>query len=293
MANILTMRRDYWLRQTEGLDPATDYREISRILVQHEFPWDMTMALSFALFRTYAVPGIGRLLNQTGEFENHVQKRYDDTALLLEAPLQHGFDSEQGRTALRRINGMHRAYDIPNHEMLYVLSTFVVVPNRWMSDYGKRGFTAKEQAAGVTYYRELGRRMGIKNIPGTYEEFEHLMDSYEAEHFAYDPANRKVADSTLALMATFYPAPRLVMNAFARSLMDEPLLRAFEYKRAPWVMRVLGPWSLRMRGRVLRFFPARKNPKRVEDFAWVRSYPLGHVLERLGTFPERPAVTTK
>ncbi len=55
-----------------------------RTLVMYEFPWDMNQALSFALFRTYAVPGIGGLLDATGEFTARTQKRYDDTALLLE-----------------------------------------------------------------------------------------------------------------------------------------------------------------------------------------------------------------
>lgn len=77
------MRRDHWRRLNERLDPATDYVEIYRNVVMHEFPWDMNQALSFALYRTYAVPGIGRLLAATGEFTERTQKRYDDTALHL------------------------------------------------------------------------------------------------------------------------------------------------------------------------------------------------------------------
>ena len=47
------------LRRIEQLDPARDYAEIYRLMGTHEFPWDMNQALSFALFRTYAVPSIG------------------------------------------------------------------------------------------------------------------------------------------------------------------------------------------------------------------------------------------
>src|SRR3954464_14913522 len=101
------MRRDLWLRRIEGLDPAVDYAEIYRVMVAHEFPWDMNQALSFALFRTYAVPSIGRLLHRTGEFTTRPQKRYDDTVLLLDAVLEHGTASGPGRTALRRVNRMH------------------------------------------------------------------------------------------------------------------------------------------------------------------------------------------
>jgi hypothetical protein len=280
------MRRDHWKRRNERLDPETDFVEIYRNVVMHEFPWDMNQALSFALFRTYAVPGIGGLLDETGEFTARVQQRYDDTALLLEPPTRLGFEHAESRTAIRRINAMHRAYDIPDHEFRYVLSTFVVVPKRWMDDYGKRPFTPTEVEASVHYYRTLGRHMGIKDLPETYGAFEDLMDSYEAEHFAYDEGGRRVADATLELMKTFYARPvRRPAGIFARALMDQPLREAFRYDAPPAVVQRISRAGLRGRGLVLRAFPARREPKRIEDVSWIRSYPDGYDLERLGTFP--------
>ena len=280
------MRRDHWKVRNNGLDPEVEFPEIVRNLVTHEFPWDTIQALSFALFRTYAVPGIGRLLDDTGAFADNVQKRYDDTALLLEPPGLLGFDHPDTRTAIRRINQMHRAYDIPNDQMRYVLSTFVVVPKRWMDDYGKRPFTPREVSAVVHYYRTLGRHMGITDIPETFDEFSDLMDTYEGEHFAYDEGARRVADMTLGLVTTFYPKPlRRAVEVFSKALMDEPLLRAFRYDVPhPVVVRACRA-ALRARGRLLRFFPPRRKPKLVEDFSWVRSYPDGYDLAELGTFP--------
>jgi hypothetical protein len=280
------MRRDHWRVRNDRLDPETDYAEIVRNLATHEFPWDTIQALSFALFRTYAVPGIGRLLDETGAFADDVQKRYDDTALLLEPPGLLGFDHPDARTAIRRINQMHRSYDIPNHQMRYVLSTFVVVPKRWNDDYGKRPLTRNEIDATVNYYRTLGKHLAIADIPETFEGFEELMDSYEAEHFAFDDGARRVADVTLGLVTTFYPRPlRRAVEVFSRSLMDEPLLRAFRYDAPhPAVVRACRA-ALRARGRLLGWFPPRRRPKLVEDFAWVRSYPDGYDLAQLGTFP--------
>ena len=280
------MRRGHWRVRNDQLDPATDFAEIVRNLATHEFPWDTIQALSFALFRTYAVPGVGRLLDQTGAFAADTQKRYDDTALLLEPPGLLGFDHPDTRTAIRRINQMHRSYDIPNHQMRYVLSTFVVVPKRWNDDYGKRPLTRNEIDATVNYYRTLGRHLGIADIPKTFEELSELMDTYEAEHFGFDAGGRRVADTTLELVTTFYPRPlRRAVEVFSRALMDEPLLRAFGYDVAhPVVVRTCRA-ALRARGRLLRYFPARRRPKLVEDFAWVRSYPDGYDLARLGTFP--------
>src|SRR3954466_9145110 len=122
------MRRDHWRRRNDALDPATDFVEIYANVVGHEFPWDMNQSLGFALFRTYAVPSIGRLLADTGEFTERTQKRYDDTGLLLDAVGEHGLGSDIGRRAIRRVNRMHGMYDISNADLRYVLCTFVVVP---------------------------------------------------------------------------------------------------------------------------------------------------------------------
>ena len=284
------MRRDHWKRRNDALDPAADFVEIYGTVVMHEFPWDMNQALSFALFRTYAVPGIGRLLAATGEFTERVQRRYDDTALLLEPPTRLGFEHPEARAAIRRINQMHRSYDIPDHEMAYVLSTFVVVPKRWLDDYGKRPLSHAEVEASVHYYRTLGRRLGIKAIPESYAGFERLMDDYEAEHFptdgAYDAGSRAVADATLALMATFYPgSAKAATHLFARSLMDPPLRDALGYAAPPPAVERASRAMLKARGRVLRVFPPRREPKTVDQIGWIRSYPDGYDVERLGSFP--------
>lgn len=280
------MRRDHWRRVNDALDPETSYVEIYRNVVAHEFPWDLNQALSFALFRTYAVPGIGRLLDATGQFTGDVQKRYDDTALLLEPPTRYGFDHPEARAAIRRINQMHRAYDIPDHEFRYVLSTFVVVPKRWLDDYGKRPLTPVEERASVNYYRQLGRHLNIPDIPESFAEFAALMDAYEAEHFAYDAGARRVADATLALMQTFYAKPaQRPAGLFARALMDDPLREAFRYDAPPALVQRASRAALRARGRLLRAFPARREPKLIEDISWIRSYPDGHDVEQLGTFP--------
>lgn len=44
----------------------------------------MSQSLGFALYRTYAVPSISRLLCQTGELTQRAQRRYDDTVLILD-----------------------------------------------------------------------------------------------------------------------------------------------------------------------------------------------------------------
>ncbi|WP_375002890.1 oxygenase MpaB family protein [Aeromicrobium sp. CTD01-1L150] len=280
------LHRDHWRRETDRLDPATEHEQISRILAMHEFPWDLQQALSFALFRTYAVPSIGNLLARTGEFIEDTQKRHDDTVLVLEAVLDDGLESKDGRAAVRRMNQMHGSYDISNDDMLYVLSTFVVTPARWIRRYGWRDLTENELSAATHYYRRLGRLMGIKDMPEDFDGFARLMDEYEAHHFAYDEGARRVADSTLDLFTTFYPRPlRPLLRAFSIALLDDHLARAFGYDKPPaWFSR-LAHASLAMRGRLLSRFPARAKPWKARTSHRIRSYPGGFMVENLGTFP--------
>ncbi|WP_134765577.1 oxygenase MpaB family protein [Nocardioides sp. 1609] len=287
--------RDHWRRANDALDPETDFVEIYRRVTTHEFPWDMNQALSFALFRTYAVPSIGRLLDGTGQFTTACQKRYDDTALLLEAPLVHGFDSPEGRAGVRRINQMHAMYDISDDDLRYVLSTFVVVPKRWLDDHGWRTLSDVELRASVAYYRALGRRMAITDVPETYEAFADLMDAYEREHFAFDDGARRVADATMHLMTTFYPhAAAPGVRLFSRALMDEPLLRAFGYAEPGPTLRRVSAGALRARARLVRRFPPRRRPQLVLDSPRIRSYPADRGapdLASMGTFAPGCPVT--
>ncbi|MFF0156862.1 oxygenase MpaB family protein [Streptomyces sp. NPDC005263] len=280
------MKRFARLEQIRRMDPEKDALEIYRLSAAYEFPWDFSRALELALYRTYAVPRIGRLLAETAEFTDRPQKRYDDTALLLDAVVEHGFDSEQGRTAIRRVNQMHRSYDISNDDMRYVLCTFVVVPRRWIDAYAWRRLSRHEIVASAVHYRTLGRHLGIKDVPESYEEFETCLDAYEEAHFAWDEQGRRVSDATLALMASWYPRPLApLLRASTLALLDEPLLKAFRYTPPGPLTRDLVRGAVRMRGRAVRLLPPRRAPHHARQNWEIKGYPNGYRLEDLGTRP--------
>lgn len=274
------------LKEIQRLDPERDFLEIYRLTVTYEFPWDITRALELALYRTYAIPSIGRLLSETAELTERAQKRYDDTALLLDSVVEHGFDAEQGRTAIRRINQMHRGYDISDDDMRYVLCTFVVTPKRWLDIYGWRRLSDHELRAFAAYYRTFGAQLGIKDVPRTYEDFERTLDTYEREHFGWDEGGRRVSDATLDLMASWYPAVLApAVRGAGLALLDDSLLRAFRYERPGPVARGLTRGALRLRARAVRLLPPRRAPHYARQNPEIRGYPDGYELAGLGTFP--------
>jgi hypothetical protein len=132
------MRSSPWLDEILGLDPLRDHKRIVYLDTCFEFPFDTTRSLEFALFRTFAVPSIGGLLDRTGEFAQRAQKRYDDTDLILSTLVEEGYDSELGKRAIRRMNQIHGRFEISNDDFLYVLSTFVFEPIRWNERFGWR-----------------------------------------------------------------------------------------------------------------------------------------------------------
>ncbi len=267
------------------LDPKKDYEEISFLLQAYEFPWDYERALEFALFRTYAVPAISRLLAKTGEFLTRPRKRYDDTELILYEISEHGFDSERGQAALARLNAMHGRFSISNADFLYVLSTFTFEPIRWICRFGWRPLTENEEQGIFHFYCELGRRMHIKNIPKDLISFERYNLEYEQEHFRYSEANYKVGASTRDLLLGFY-LPKFLWplgRPFVYALMDERLIKAFRFPEQSTGLQSFAREALRFRGRLLRWFPERRKP-RLGTQVKRPTYPEGYRIEELGTF---------
>ncbi|TVT18385.1 DUF2236 domain-containing protein, partial [Amycolatopsis rhizosphaerae] len=278
----------YWLRRIERLDPVRDHQEIYRISIGFEFPWDYQRALEFALFRTYCVPSISRLLAATGEFEHRPQRRYDDTALLMAELAEHGYDSPRGRAALGVVNRMHGRYRISNDDMLYVLSTFVYDPIDWIDRWGWRELHENERLAAYHYFHEVGRRMGIKDIPGGFAEFRRWKLDYELRHFRYSGDNHRIGTYTLDLFCSWFPSPlRPLVSAGARSLLDPLMLEAFGFRPAPrWLGKAVRG-ALRARAIAVRPLPRRRRSKLLRPGA-TRSYPtypVGQTPEDLGAPP--------
>ncbi|MEM6840877.1 MAG: oxygenase MpaB family protein [Bacteroidota bacterium] len=267
------------------LDAQRDHQEIAYLLTCYVFPWDIERALEFALFRTFAIPLTSEKLVQTGELIKRPQKRYDDTELIMYTLAEHGYDSELGRKAIRRMNQMHGRYPITNDEMLYVLSTFIYEPNRWLERYGWRVPTENEKLASFYFYREVGRRMNIKDIPDDYHTFEQFNIEYERQNFGYSPSNRAIGDATCDLFLGFYlPKPFWPLGRpLLYAMMDKPLLDAFGFPHPTPLLRKLVIGSLRLRSKLMCYWPEPNKP--VLGTQRKRpTYPEGYKIEELGTF---------
>jgi hypothetical protein len=270
------------LDEMRRLDPAVDHQRIVFLSTRVDFPFDTTRALEFALFRSFAVPSVSALLDRTGEFLRRAQKRYDDTDIIVSALIEHGYDSDHGRRALERMNALHGRFAIANADFLYVLSTFVFEPIRWNERFGWRPLCENERAAYFHFWREVGRRMGIRDIPADAVEFERFNREYERTRFRFTESNRRVGTAILELFVGWFP--RLLSPLVRRTivaLLDEPLVEAMGFRRPSPLLRWTVPAALRVRARLLRLLPRRRQPV-LRTAMQHLSYPGGYVIENLG-----------
>ncbi|MEM8605919.1 MAG: oxygenase MpaB family protein [Myxococcota bacterium] len=276
------------LAEIETLDPVVDHERIVRLDACYEFPWDLTRSLELALFRTYAVPSISKLLARTGEFTERTQKRYDDTELLIRNFVDWGYDSDRGRRAIERMNAIHGRFRISNDDFLYVLSTFVCEPIRWNQRFGWRPMVEQERLAFYYFWFEVGKRMGIRDIPATYAAFFDFNERYEREHFRFHEDNRVVGSATRDLFVGWFPKALAPLTRRAvYSIMDEPVLDAFGFPHPTRLERALVERTLRARAVFLnRAWRPRTEPQ-VQSDAPHASYPTLPPIEALGP-PDPP-----
>jgi hypothetical protein len=270
------------LRAIEQLDPERDHQRIVHLSFGYEFPWDSIRALEIALYRTYCVPSISALLDRTGEFHKNTQRRYDDTSLLVAEMCEWGYEHGRGKEALERMNWAHAHYRIANDDFLYVLSTFIYEPVRWIDAVGWRGTCRNERIGYYWFWREIGKRMGIVDIPESYEAFEVWSRAYERQHFRFADSNHRVGAYTRDLFASWFPrvfTPVVRYGVYA--MLDDDMIAAFGFPKPLPLTRPLLRGVLRLRGRVLRWFPPRREPHFFSDER-NRTHPDGYRIGELG-----------
>ncbi len=270
------------LKQIQQLDPERDNMRIMYLSFGYEFSWDSIRSLEIALYRTYCVPSISSLLDRTGEFHQRTQKRYDDTSLIVAEMCEWGYLEGRGKEALERMNWAHSHFKISNDDYLYVLSTFIFEPGRWIDKFGWRKLCETEKLGYYCFWREVGKRMGIQEIPPSYVEFEKFSIEYERKHFRFADTNRRVGSSTRDLFASWLPrifTPIVRYSIYA--ILDDSMLNAFGFPQPLPLTRPLINDALKLRGRIVRFLPPRKEPHFFTDDK-NRTYPHGYHIGKLG-----------
>lgn len=219
-------------REIETLDPEKDHQRLAHLALCYEFAFDMVRANELALFATYASVSISTLLDRTGEFSKNGQKRYDDTRFLITKFVEDGYDGAFGQRAIAQMNKIHGNFRIPNEDFIFVLSTLILYPIDWMEKYGWRKMLDKEKQAIFLFYRQVGLRMGMTDLPETLDDLQAFVEKYEAKHMVFAQSNRNVADATINIFKAWFPRfLRPVVEPTVVALIDKKLRIAFGFSK--------------------------------------------------------------
>lgn len=222
-----------------------DASEIQLTISQLEFPFTFQKALQFALFRTYGIPCISKLLVATSQFSelSTASKRYVDTEVLIREFTCHKPSDPRGLEAIARMNYIHSMYrkngSIRDDDMLYTLSLFALEPIRWIERYEWRSLEAFEQCAQGTFWKSIGDAMGIsyEKLRSAEEGWEDALqwlddlaewsEQYERENMLPHVNNRKTAEQTVAILLWGIPgALKPFGSNLVSVLMDDRLRTA-------------------------------------------------------------------
>ncbi|KAF9288763.1 hypothetical protein BGZ88_008056 [Linnemannia elongata] len=251
-------------------------KEVAANVSELDFPYINVVSLEFALFKTYAIPSISKILAATKQFTSNCLRRTDDTVLiLLEMNEGHGrnvrrtmleggkVDEEQlanderrREIATERLNFLHGHYNIKQGDYLYTLAMFILEPAVFIDKFEWRETTLLEKNALLALWTVNGKNMGIKDIPETLDELKAWADAYEDEHSQYNPANVEIADVTIDLLLS-HQAPKF-MHPFGRkaiaALLTPRLRKAFNMPTPPAGLTTIMESALKARGLFIRYF---------------------------------------
>ncbi|KAL9124971.1 MAG: hypothetical protein Q9217_005761 [Psora testacea] len=230
-----------------------DAFHIQQTIGELEFPFIFEKALQFALFRTYGIPSISKLLVATREFSEPATstKRYADTVVLVAEFTGYHPKSPRVIEAIGRMNYIHSVYQkagkISNDDMLYTLSLFALEPVRWIERYEWRTLEDFEKCAIGTFWKAMGDAMAIDFstlrsggeggegwVDGLQwlEEVAIWAEEYEEKAMVPDKNNLKTAEQTMAVLLWHVPSwAKPYAKKTVCALMDERLRTAMLYQR--------------------------------------------------------------
>lgn len=247
--------------------------EIQHFVSDSEFPAIFEKGLQLALFRTYGIPTIAKLLNATYQLNSidNVAKRYADTEVIITEIYSNTPDDPRSHEAFARLNYLHGHYikagKISNDDMLYTLGLFMNHPVEWINRYEWRQLTHMEVCAIATFHKSMGEAMHISYevLPSHktgwrdglhfFDELDTWCKEYEASVMVPNRDSNETALMTKRLFLTTVPrfSHGLVAQVISAA-MDDTLREAIMFPRANSIAKSFLDNFMAFRRFFLRYF---------------------------------------
>lgn len=262
-----------------------DAQAIGQFLGEMEFPYFYVTALSFGLFKTYAIPTISKILVDTKQLSTakNANKRYADTAVIIDEIVGNPPASTRCIKIISRLNYIHSNYpSILNSDFLYTLAQFIVCPVHFINTYEWRDLTPLEICAISTLWKSIGDGMGIKYDElrraktgwkdgiEFYEDIREWAEDYERKFMVPAATNRVTADETVKLLLWLVP---WFLHPYVRNvlcvMMGDRVRTAMMFQNPPRIYSTLTTTILTTRRLLLRHLSPPR-PSFLRNFAIAR-----------------------
>jgi hypothetical protein len=193
-----------------------------------------------ALIRMMGITHLVTALYGHAQIASQTHTRLARTRQTLLDLIVHGFDSEPGRAAIHRLRAVHAHLAAQPEDFRYVLGTFFLEPMRWNAAYGRLQLVPEEIAQLLAFWLQVGKAMGLTNLPATLAEWESTQVEYEACHLRHTLQGERLARLCLRDVVKL-TVPRGLRMPFRQLMLAtmEPLVRtALALPRAHWVAQM-------------------------------------------------------
>jgi hypothetical protein len=274
------MSRSQVLQEIRRLDPEKDCQRIVFLTVCHEFPFEWLRATKIGLFKAFCSPEFSGTLARTGAVVQRTENRDDNTVVLFIGLMEYGYDSPEGRAALRFINRQHQPYPISEDAYRYTYAAIVMEPIRFVKRFGWRQLDEKEKLAQFYFWREIARFMNVRHYFESLDELARFYEDFERREFRFAETNHTLAQALLDLRISQFPKPlRAPLATAMLSMFDDDILDMLGLPHPHPLGRALTVGMLKARAHIVRYLPPRKAPV-MQTRLPHPSYPEGFSMER-------------
>ncbi|KAJ8081806.1 hypothetical protein PM082_007652 [Marasmius tenuissimus] len=268
------IHRRYQTKFEQGKLTLEDAQEVVRMVTRYELPRVTGFGVAFALFKTYAIPTISKTLASTTEIMSgdSVSRRLADTGIFIATWTQCPLDGKtidpgaiargdlndpRANLAIARVNWLHSRYKISNDDYLYTLALFIFEPEVWAAKYGWRSLSTLECYAFYMTWVEVGKRMGIQDIPESPDDFKDWVKEYEARVRYPAQTNHDVAVATIEELIRLLPggfASKNLARKLSVAVLEDDVRKAMMLEEQPKYLKVSLDIFLKFTAWRIRYF---------------------------------------
>jgi hypothetical protein len=210
-----------------------------------------------------------RVVDGSGKIHRAPERRAEETIRHFVTWIGHGPGSDAGAASLASVRRIHdhyaRRYPISNETHVHTIALFAVQFDHLLRLVGAPGYSEAERHAQVVHWRGIGERLGVREMPETWEGMERILEDHERDPrwYAPTPEGHRCAESLIAYFAARWlpPGLRWAARPLLLSLLPDHVLVAIDEPRPPRPVVWLVRYGIRLGLRLDEtFLPDRREP---------------------------------